>query len=48
MQVQARIQQEAQQRERAQAADELASEPSASEAGLTVQLSQGALLALAA
>ena len=48
MQVQARIQQEAQQRERAQAADELAAELSTSEAGFAVQSSQGGCLAVAA
>ena len=48
VQVQARIQQEAQQRERAQAADELAAELSTSETGLAVQSSQGGCLALAA
>ena len=48
VQVQARIQQEASQRERAQAADELAAEPYASEAGLAGQSSQGTRLAWAA
>ena len=47
VQVQARIQEEAKQRERAQAADELAAEPSASEAGLAGQSSQGTRLAWA-